>query len=181
MSTVVQTYSDELLLGLRRCDVPGAQIAEALAEVQSHVADTGEDPRQAFGPPRQYAAEVAAALGLRAPTPFWQQALSWSTVAHGLGGAGGGWLVLDGVLAGAAGERGVLGLPPVVPLLLGVAVLTALGVSLVRLSRSPEAEVLDPRTGARMTSPLPRWVVPLMVLPVLLPLVAGIAVALLHP
>ena len=49
MTKQVQTYTDELLFALRMRDLPGSQIAEALAEVNSYVAETGEDPREAFG------------------------------------------------------------------------------------------------------------------------------------
>ena len=62
MSTDLQSYSTRLLLALRERNVPGPQVAEALAEVESHVAETGEEPESAFGPPRQYADAVAAAL-----------------------------------------------------------------------------------------------------------------------
>ena len=164
MRPQAQTYHDELLLALRMRDVPGPQIAEALAEVHSFIADTGEDPREAFGPPRAYAMEVAAALGGsgQAP-PFWRGVLTWSTAGYGLAGAAGTWLLLDGVLALAAGRRGALGLPPVALLLLGVAVLVGLALSLSRLARRDDVPVLDPLTGEDMTPPLPRWVLPAMV------------------
>jgi acyl-CoA synthetase (NDP forming) len=58
-----RAWCDDLLLALRLRDVPGTRIGEVIAEVQSHVAETGEDPRQAFGTPKEYAAEVAGALG----------------------------------------------------------------------------------------------------------------------
>jgi len=59
VSTELETYSNELLLALRLRDVPGPRIAEALAEVQSHVSETGEEALEAFGPPRVYADELA--------------------------------------------------------------------------------------------------------------------------
>ncbi|MGY1837325.1 hypothetical protein ACI79P_19730 [Blastococcus sp. SYSU DS0510] len=37
-----QAWCDDLLLRLRLRDVPGTRIGEVLAEVQSHVAETGE-------------------------------------------------------------------------------------------------------------------------------------------
>jgi len=177
MRNPVQDYSDELLLALRMCDVPSPRIAEALAEVHSHVADTGEDPHQAFGAPREYAKDVAAALGRNAPTPSWRLVLSWSTPAYGLGTGLGAWLVLDGLLARVAGDDGVFGLPPVVPLLLGATVLTVFCVALFRLERE-EAPVLDPRSGCDMTPPLPRWVVPLMVAPFALLIALAVVMAL---
>ncbi len=180
MSTPVQTYTEELLLALRLRDLPGPQIAEALAEVQSHVAETGEDPREAFGPPRAYAQEVAAALGApKAPRAVWRGVLTWSTAAYGLGGVVGAWLTVNGVLALAAGRQSALGLWPWVSLLLGLAVLIALTVSLGHLARRQDVPVLDPLTGEDMTPPLPRWLLPAMISPpavaLLLAAVLGLA------
>ena len=177
LSTGAQTYSNELLLALRMHDVPGPRIAEALAEVHSHVGETGEDPREAFGPPEAYASELSAALGGPAvATPLWRSAFSWSALAYGLGGAVGAWLALDGVLALSTGERGSLGVPPVAALLAGLAVLAVLALAFARLARAPGARVLDPRDGADMAPPLPRWALPVMVAPPVLALVAVVVV-----
>ena len=179
MSTPVQTYTDELLLALRLRDLPGPQIAEALAEVNSHVAETGEDPREAFGPPRAYARQVAAALDKSGePLPFWRGVLTWSTTAYGLGGFSGAWLLLDGVLALASGRRGALGLSPLVPLLLGLAVLIVMALGLGHLARHKDVPVLDPLTGQDMTAPLPRWVLPAMIAPLALALVLAAVLGL---
>lgn len=56
-------YRNELMLALRLHDISGRRVGDVLAEVETHVAETGEDPVDAFGEPREYAAEVAAALG----------------------------------------------------------------------------------------------------------------------
>jgi hypothetical protein len=56
-------YLDNLLLQLRLREVPGDRIGQILAEVQTHVADTGLDPVDAFGEPGEYAATYAAAAG----------------------------------------------------------------------------------------------------------------------
>ncbi|MEP7090119.1 MAG: hypothetical protein ABI776_08420 [Nocardioidaceae bacterium] len=166
MSTRVQTYNDELLYALRMRDVSGQQIAEALAEVHSHVAETGEDPRAAFGPPQAYALEVAAALDEHEESPPSRRGLpSWGIATYWLGGAAGAWLLLDGVLAFASGGQGTLGLPPVAPLLLGLAVLIAMVVGLAHLARRKDVPVLNPLTGEDMTPPLPRWMLPAMIAP----------------
>jgi hypothetical protein len=169
-----QAYLDELLLALRMRGVEGPRIAETLAEVDSHLSETGEDPAAAFGPAKTYADEVVAALGEReAPEPFWRAALSWISATYGLGGAVGAWLVIDGAIAVATGERGVAHLPAAVPLSTGIVILLALAVGLVRLSRRRDEQVLDPRSGDDMTPPLPRWVLPLMLtVPVLVLLIA---------
>ena len=159
--------------------MPGPRIAEALAEVRSHVAETGEDPREAFGPPRAYAGQVAAALGgPEEPVPLWRDAFRASTAAYGLAGAAGAWLLLDGVLAAALGRDAALGLPPLVQLLVGLVVLAGLAVGLTRLARSPDVPVLDPLTGQDLTPPLPRWVLPVVLAVPALTLVIAVLLAL---
>ena len=56
----VRRWCDDLLLALRMRDVPGARIGEVLTEVRAHLADSGEDPEEAFGAPADYAAALAA-------------------------------------------------------------------------------------------------------------------------
>jgi hypothetical protein len=158
-----RSYRQDLLMALRMRDVPGARIAEALAEVDSHVAETGEDPVEAFGPPKAYADQLVGALGVEGGvSPFWRGVLTWRTAAHGAGGAGGGWLVLAGASALAGDGGSVLTVPPVLAIVIGVAVLAALAFDLRRLTRRSQDQVLDPRTGADMAPPLARWVLPLM-------------------
>ena len=62
-----ESYQQQLLLALRVRNVSGPRIAEALAEVDSHLAESGEDPREAFGEPSAYAARIADALGSTEP------------------------------------------------------------------------------------------------------------------
>ncbi|MHB8296505.1 MAG: hypothetical protein ACYDH5_18200 [Acidimicrobiales bacterium] len=63
MSTDLESYRRKLVLALRLRDVPGAQIAQAVAEVESHIEQSGERPDDTFGSPRAYADDLAAALG----------------------------------------------------------------------------------------------------------------------
>ncbi len=51
----LKAYETELVMALRVQRVPGERIGEVVAEVQAHVADSGEDPTVAFGPAQQYA------------------------------------------------------------------------------------------------------------------------------
>jgi hypothetical protein len=158
-----QAYIGELLLALRMRGVSGPRIAEALAEVSSHLSETGEDPVEAFGPAKVYAEEVVAALGEPvASTSLWSGLWSRRALVYGVGGALGAHLTIEGVLALAAGGRGLLGLPASVCLGLGLVVLAALAAGLVRLTRVRDDQVLDPRSGADMAPPLPRWALPLM-------------------
>lgn len=54
-----KAYLDTLSIRLRMLDVPGTRIGEILAEVEAHVATTGEPPQEAFGPPAEYARQWA--------------------------------------------------------------------------------------------------------------------------
>ncbi|MEV0703443.1 hypothetical protein AB0I53_36775 [Saccharopolyspora sp. NPDC050389] len=62
MMTLDKKYRDELTIALRMHEISGRRVGEVLAEVEAHVAETGEDPVEAFGRPREYAAQVAAQL-----------------------------------------------------------------------------------------------------------------------
>jgi hypothetical protein len=170
-----QAYLNELLGALRMRGVPGPRIAEFLAEVSSHLSETGEDPREAFGPAKAYADELTAALGARnAPTSLWRSFLTWSAAGYGVGGGLGGWLVIDGGVALAVGERGVGGLPAIVPFAVGSAILLTLAFGMIWLARRDNDRVLDPRSGADMAGPLPRWALPLMIAVPVIPLVVAV-------
>ncbi|SDP16513.1 hypothetical protein SAMN04487905_102230 [Actinopolyspora xinjiangensis] len=58
-----EKYRDELTFALRMRDVPADRIGDVLAEVDTHVAETGEGPVEAFGTPGEYAARVVEELG----------------------------------------------------------------------------------------------------------------------
>ncbi|MGA9745989.1 MAG: hypothetical protein WBQ50_00890, partial [Nocardioides sp.] len=62
MTTDVENYRTQLLLALRLRDLPGPRIAEILAEVDSYAADSGQDPREEFGAPSEYADQLLATL-----------------------------------------------------------------------------------------------------------------------
>ncbi len=51
----VPDYLEALTVQLRLRDVPSQQIAQVIAEVRSHVHDSGQDPHIAFGSPTEYA------------------------------------------------------------------------------------------------------------------------------
>ncbi|GMA39377.1 hypothetical protein [Mobilicoccus caccae] len=50
-----QAWIDDMVVELRLRDVKGTVIGDAVAAVESHCADSGETPREAFGDPREYA------------------------------------------------------------------------------------------------------------------------------
>jgi hypothetical protein len=145
MSTETSSYRRDLMLALRARHVPGDRIGDIVAEVESHVADTGEDPVEAFGPPREYAASVA-------PTRKGSRVTSWALT---LSGAAAGWLVAVSVVALVDGEAKSLpaGLPAGVALVLAVLLWIPAVLVQVRLN----SRVRDPRTGEWLTAS-PRWI-----------------------
>ena len=78
-------YLDNLLIQLRLLEVPGDRIGQVLAEVESHVTDTGQDPVNAFGQPGEYAATYVAVSG-SGPARNWLQDLGVAMVS-GMAGA----------------------------------------------------------------------------------------------
>ncbi len=148
-------YRQELLLQLRLRDVPGPRIAQVLAEVDSHLAESGEVAQAAFGTPSEYAAATARALGHDgAPSRNRRATVAVAVAVAALAGA---WLAGDGLIAVASGANGRLGLPAGPSLVVGLLVLGALVAWLRTGPRRTAVPVLDPRTGADLTAPLSRW------------------------
>lgn len=98
MMTLDRKYRDELTLALRLYDISGVRVGEVLAEVESHVAETGEDPVAAFGTPKEYAAKVAEQLDERTGKPSMLQN-TVGALAVGALGYGGLTLLIDGLRA----------------------------------------------------------------------------------
>lgn len=144
MSTpeTIADYRQSLVLHLRLQEVPPERIGEIVAEVESHVAETGEDPTEAFGTPRAYAASLTDEH--RKP-PWW-----WSLTTVVLAAAA-GWLIGQGALAVLLGEP-YLGRSGWLWLATGVAVAVPPAWMVGRRSR----EVPDPRTGEPLAR-TPRW------------------------
>ncbi|WP_375431171.1 hypothetical protein [uncultured Friedmanniella sp.] len=127
-------YTRDLTMWLQLRDVDGARIGQIVAEVESHAAEAGEPPEQAFGPARAYASQ----FGEQRP----RRLLSPSNVLIALVGGLGGWLLASGFLHVLEGER-YLGLPGWLVMLGGAAVLAGLFWLL------PANFVVDPRRGPR--------------------------------
>ena len=73
---MTDSYVDQLTLELRRRDVPGARIGEVIAEVETHLAESGDHAVETFGPPSEYAQRVSDALRpppAEAVQPRWQR------------------------------------------------------------------------------------------------------------
>jgi F0F1-type ATP synthase membrane subunit c/vacuolar-type H+-ATPase subunit K len=139
--------------------------------VQSHVAETGEHPHEAFGTPREYADQVAQALGV---TPV----RGWTALRQGLSGRDllqavvcglAGFALADGLWSLGAGAATTAGLPTWLVCLVAALVLGVCTARFVVAARhDPDADpVVDPRDGADMVPFGRRQVVLLAALPVL--------------
>ena len=136
MSEKTDKYTAELARHLRFRGVDEKQVQEAVWSVESHTADSGTSPQQAFGSPQDYARTFTPApTAGPGDTPLYLV----------------GWLI--GTLAGALliiclsarGQEVVLGfLPPVAGIVLASVILVAWGVLvLVRLTRRPKPNPTD--------------------------------------
>ena len=112
---LMDEWRDTFLLELRMREVPGARIGEALAEIETHCADSGESPDEAFGDPVAYAdalarslrADAAGAAG-GAGRPWWRDGLSWGNGLGAFAILGGVFSLLEGVDSVAHTTPGVV-------------------------------------------------------------------------
>ncbi|MEI4272926.1 hypothetical protein TEK04_14455 [Klenkia sp. LSe6-5] len=158
-------YQQRLVAALRLRRVPAERIGEVVAEVDSHVAETGEDPAEVFGTPRAYAASL---------THEHRRDSRAGTALELVSGALAGWFLAVGAVDLFEGGSH-LGLPWWGSVLVGL----LLGVPGGRRVAARARQVRDPRDGRALT-PTARTAV-LTVVGVLLlfaALVAGLAVAL---
>ena len=92
--TSLKDYTEELTTQLRLRKVPGKVTGQIVAEVESHVRETGEDPVEVFGQPGNYSAQYS-----RGRKPGGR--IGWSTLRAGAattGAVGGGLMLIEGVL-----------------------------------------------------------------------------------
>lgn len=132
-------YLSDLTVALRLRNISGARIGDILAEIETHTAESGQSPREAFGDPKEYAKQFeptpAEATGRR---PWGRQ--TWTGV---LTTAIGAWLYTTGAFAGMDGND-VMGIPGWWACAIGGAVL------LITFSLIPIDAIVDPRrAGSR--------------------------------
>ncbi|MBT2546900.1 hypothetical protein [Arthrobacter sp. ISL-65] len=108
-----EEYATELTEVLELRGVPATAVAQIVREVQSHVADSGEDPTAAFGTPSQYADNFAPKLRM---ARLWVLIISSVLLA-----AGGGYLLISGVFGLLSPAHGLWGLPSWARMAIGVA------------------------------------------------------------
>jgi hypothetical protein len=151
MNTDLDVYRRDLLAELRIRGVPAQRIAEAIAEVESHVAETGEQPRVAFGDPRTYAAELAQSLGCM-PQSFTGRVQGTLVAITAFAGAA---LMTRGITTGV--REHVWTRSVILPIAAGVVLL---GVALFGGARAGRG-LTDPRTGKGLRVPASRWALPI--------------------
>lgn len=83
-----KAWREDFIIEMRLLAVPGERIGDALVTADSHVRESGESAREAFGDAKEYARETAAAIGT----------------------ADDGWRITPGLLIGnVSGLLGMLG------------------------------------------------------------------------
>jgi hypothetical protein len=145
MTVDTSSYRRDLVLALRARHVPGDRIGEIVAEVESHVSETGEEPTEAFGAPADYAATIAPDKGGSKVT-IWALTLSGAAV---------GWLIATSVFDLVEGDA--KGLPAGIPAWATLIAAVVLWIPAVVAQMRRNSRVRDPRTGEWLT-PSPRWI-----------------------
>ncbi len=133
-----QRYLNELTYALQLQKLSGARIGEILAEVEVHVAQSGESARNAFGDPQDYARQFALAPADNAGRAYGGNRYrggAWSGIVTA---AIGGWLLASGTIAGMTGETEI-GLPGWWAAALGAAIMIG------TFALVPINAIIDPR------------------------------------
>lgn len=112
-STPGEEYAEELREILELRDVPAEVVSQIVREVQSHVAESGEDPAAAFGTAGEYADNFAPRSRM---TRFWLLTVSSVLLAFG-----GTYVLINGVFALLGAGHDLLALSPWISVALGAA------------------------------------------------------------
>lgn len=112
-NTPDEEYAADLREILELRDVPAEAATQIVREVQSHVAESGEDPVAAFGTPGEYADNFAPKSRM---ARFWMLILSSVILA-----SGGTYVLITGVFALQAPGHDLWGLSPWIRIVIGAA------------------------------------------------------------
>ncbi|MEE6257532.1 hypothetical protein [Plantactinospora sonchi] len=118
----------------RRRGLPGREIGDALVEVRTYCADTGDDPADAFGDPAEYAAEVARGWRPVDDTGPVRRRLRQATLV-GTGTLAGVMALLAGVDALTRDTGGVVTLGQLASIVAGAAGIVLVTALLLRTAR----------------------------------------------
>lgn len=129
----VEKYTAELVKELREQDVAGRVIGDAVAQVESHVAEEGEDPTDVFGTPREFAKQLARGR---------KKSIGWPLyVASSILTFGGALLLLKGIFGVAQHQSLIWGIPSLVGMVVGSLAIVA-WITLMVVAADP---IKDPR------------------------------------
>lgn len=110
-------YSEDLRDALEFRGVPSEAVTQIVREVESHVAESGEDPAVAFGQPSDYADNFA---------PRSRMARFWALIISSVVLAGGGtYVLISGVFGLLSSSSTLWGLSPWLRIILGAAGIAA--------------------------------------------------------
>lgn len=143
------SYVDDLAFELRMLDVSGPAIGDIIAEVESHLAETGEDPHAAFGPAKEYA-RMRAGIAPGAHTGpflvrFFRAHLLFFITGVAVWGFA-GWMVFRGLATLIwTTVPPPFGLKPGIAIAIGAAMM--IGWLIWSSVKSADDRVIDPRTG----------------------------------
>lgn len=113
----IEKYTSELVMELREHEVGGKIIGDAVAQVESHSAESGAEPSAEFGTPQEFAGELARGRTKKIGWPLY--------VASAILTLGGGVLLLRGIF-GVIQDREILwGIPPLVGIIVGTLAILA--------------------------------------------------------
>jgi hypothetical protein len=119
----VDQYTAELAKELRKKEVAGEVIGDAVAQVESHVAEDGDDPTVVFGTPREFAKQLAR--GRKKP-------IGWPLyVASVVLTFGGGVLLLKGAFGVIQNQQLFWGMSPIAGIIVGSLAIVAWVILLV--------------------------------------------------
>ena len=173
---LMDEWRDGFLTQARLLEVPGPAIGEALAEVETHCADSGQSPGEAFGSPDRYARDLAR--GLRIRSPAGRRLRSLLLAAAALAG-------IFLLLAGAGGlphdHPAEISVGDLISVVLGAAAVVAIvDLGLATRARGSQALVMAACTGGFVAAIAPRllWTQRVAEVPVPAALAAGLALVL---
>lgn len=107
----VEKYTAALVKELREKEVAGRVIGDAVAQVESHIAEGGEDPTEVFGTPREFAKQLAHGR---------KKAINWPLyIVSVILTLGGTLLLLKGSFGVIQNQTLIWGIPPLVGIIVG--------------------------------------------------------------
>lgn len=121
-------YLDDLRTALELRDTGEDQTLDIIRQTRSHLIDTGKDPFDAFGDPRDYAKQYAPHS---TTARFWALVIGSAVLA-----TAGGWLLTNGIINLVGGDSMLWGLNPLAGIIVGSLLIAAWITGLVTAQHS---------------------------------------------